>query len=132
MRLVCRRPGSVTSMRLPFAHDAVVTMALDADAAAPGAAITVALCGHWEHEPPCPLAPHHTAAEREHEDVRLRILFAVERAREDEVRALIGAALAAGRLVGRDGRVSRWSLRSSAPGTVRPDEADHAQRLVRS
>ena len=30
----------------------------DADVQAPGAAVTVALCGHWEHEPPGPLAPH--------------------------------------------------------------------------
>ena len=31
---------------------------------APGGAITVALCGSWDHEPPCPLAPHHTRAHR--------------------------------------------------------------------
>ena len=29
----------------------------DADVRAPGAAVTVVLCGHWDHEPPCPLAP---------------------------------------------------------------------------
>jgi hypothetical protein len=27
-------------------------------------AITVALCGHREHQPPCPTAPHHASAER--------------------------------------------------------------------
>ena len=38
-------------------------MPAPADDGAPGAAVTVALCGHWEHPPPCPLAPHHTRAE---------------------------------------------------------------------
>jgi hypothetical protein len=50
--------------REAFAHDAVVELAADGDDRAPGGAITVALCGSWSHEPPCPLAPHHTAAER--------------------------------------------------------------------
>ncbi len=52
-------------MRLAFAHEAVVSMAAGADIRAPGAAITVGLCGHWEHEPLCPLAPHATAAQRD-------------------------------------------------------------------
>jgi hypothetical protein len=41
-------------MRQPFAHDAVLAMPAGGDLGAPGAAITVALCGHWEHAPPCP------------------------------------------------------------------------------
>ena len=127
-----RAGGSVMRMREVFAHDAVLTMGADDDPRAPGAAITVALCGHWEHEPPCPLAPHHTAAERGGDEVRLRTLFAVEPAREGEVRDLIRDALTAGSLVGGDGLKSRWSLRSSAPAVVRPDEAEHAGRLARS
>ena len=119
-------------MRQAFAHDAVLTMGGDDDLRAPGAAITVALCGHWEHEPPCPLAPHHTAAERVGDEVRLRTLFAVEPAREAEVRDLIRDALAAGRLVGGDGRESRWSLRSSRSAVVRSGEEEHARRLARS
>jgi hypothetical protein len=117
-------------MRRPFAHDAVLSMDAEGDPRAPGAAITVALCGHWEHEPPCPLAPHHTAAERVDGEVRLRTLFAVEPQREDEVRSRIRGALAAGRLVDGDGRESRWSLLSSEPATVRPEEAEHARRLA--
>ena len=119
-------------MRESFAHDAVLAMDADGDVRAPGAAITFALCGHWEHEPPCPLAPHHTAAERVGEEVRLRTLFAVEPAREAEVRDLIRDALAAGSLVGGDGLKSRWRLRSSAPAVVRPDQTEHAARLARS
>lgn len=119
-------------MREPFAHEAVLTIDADGDVGALGAAITVALCGHWEHEPPCPLAPHHTAAERVNDDVHLRTLFVVEPAREDEVRARIWSALGEGRLVGPDGRTTRWQLRGGGPAPVRPEEADHARRLAAS
>ena len=107
-------------MRQPFAHDAVITLAPDADIAAPGGAVTAELCGHWEHPPPCPLAPHHTAAQRRGAQVHLRILFATEPEREAEVRTRIGRALAA------------WEVRSSAAGAVRQDERAHAGRLVAS
>lgn len=123
--------GRLATARSAFAHDAVVVLGLGGDPAAPGGAITVALCGHWEHEPPCPLAPHHTDAERGADDtVRLRVLFAVERGREDEVRSLIGRALASGQQAGPDGRVTTWTLRSSCAGAVRPDEQDYAGRLA--
>jgi hypothetical protein len=105
-------------MRHAYAHDAVLALAPDADLAAPGGAITTELCGHWEHAPPCPLAPHHTAAQRRGRDVHLRILFATEPEREAEVRSRIGRALAA------------WDVLRSAPGPVRPDEKAHARRLV--
>ncbi len=107
-------------------------MEAQGDTRAPGAAITVALCGHWEHEPPCPIAPHNTTAERVDGEVHLRMLFVVEPAREDEVRDRIRAALAAGRLVGVEGQESRGHLRSSARTAVRPDEADHLRRLTAS
>jgi hypothetical protein len=107
-------------MRQPFAHDAVITLAPDADIAAPGGAVTAELCGHWEHPPPCPLAPHHTAAQRRGAQVHLRILFATEPEREAEVRTRIGRALAT------------WEVRSSAAGVVRQEEQAHAGRLVAS
>lgn len=107
-------------MRHAYAHDAVLDLPSDADLAAPGAAITSALCGHWEHPPPCPLAPHHTATRRDGTDVHLRILFATEPEREDEVRARIGAALTA------------WNVRSTHSAPVRPDERAHVGRLAGS
>jgi hypothetical protein len=119
-------------MRQPFAHEAVLSMEPGGDLRGPGAAITIALCGRWEHEPPCPLAPHHTAAEWVDDEVHLRTLFVAEPGREDEVRTRIRAALVAGRLAGPDGRESRWELRSSGPVAVHPDEADHARRLAAS
>ncbi len=65
-------------MREAFAHEAVLVMEPDANVRAPGAAVTVALCGHWVHEPPCPLAPHHVGAEEHDGELRVRIVFAAE------------------------------------------------------
>jgi len=119
-------------MRQAFAHEAFVTMDADADTAAPGAAITMSLCGHWEHEAPCPLAPHHTAAERIDGSLRVRVLFAVEPARESEVRHGIDGALASGEMAGPDGPATRWQLLSSGESDVLPGETEHARRLTRS
>ena len=118
-------------VRQVFAHVAVVVMEPDDDFRAPGGAITVALCGAWEHEPPCPLAPHHTAAERDGDVVRLRVLFAAESAEEREVRRRIAEALASGGLVTPGGDVARWQVISHGPAdTVRPDEAELGRRLA--
>jgi hypothetical protein len=62
-------------MRQAYAHEAVLWMAADGDERAPGAAVTVALCGRWDHEPPCPLASHFIDVVRDDGEVRLRILF---------------------------------------------------------
>ncbi|MDQ1513626.1 MAG: hypothetical protein QOC59_1468 [Microbacteriaceae bacterium] len=109
-------------MRIAYAHDAVIASA-GPDDAAPGAAVTVELCGSVPHEGPCPLAPHWTGAQRDGELLRLRILFATEPEREAEVRRRIDAALASD---------ARWTPVSSGPGELRAAEADHAARLVRS
>jgi len=113
-------------MRQAFAKDAVLSIEADGDLRAPGAAITVALCGHWEHEPPCPLAPHQSSAERVDDEVHLRTLFVVEPACEDEGRERIRAVCVARRL----GQESGWHLRNTGPAAVRPEEADHARLLA--
>jgi hypothetical protein len=118
--------------RIPFAHDALLAMGRAGDDRAPGGAITMALCGSWAHEPPCPLAPHHTRADRTGEEVRLRILFAAEPEDEQRVRGTIDDALARGTGDTPDGGVARWRLLGSAPSAVRPEEEDHAERLMRS
>ena len=117
--------------RKPFAHDAVLSMDPGADDRAPGGAITVALCGSWEHEPPCPLAPHHTQAERAGEELRLRVLFVAEADDEVRVRAAIDGALAGGTGVTPAGGTTTWQLVSAAASEVRPEEREHAGRLAR-
>jgi hypothetical protein len=108
-------------MRQVYAHQATLSLAPGADPGAPGAAITAALCGHWEHEPPCPLAPHHTAASPEYGRLRLRVLFATEPHRVEEARGRIDAALAAG----------DWRLIDSGCVRLDPAERPHGRRLLR-
>jgi hypothetical protein len=115
-----------------FVHDAVVAMEAGGDLRAPGAAITVALCGHWEHEAPCPLAPHRTDAQRSGDQVRLRVLFAAEPTAEAEVRRRIEAALSQASLTGPDGVTTRWQLRSEQPGLLRDGEAQQVEGFIRS
>lgn len=118
-------------MRQAFAHEAMLVMGEDADEGAPGAAITVALCGHWEHEPPCPLAPHHVRTERVADGLHLRVLFATDADDEPEVRRRVEQALS-GQWPLPDGIPASWQLQRSWPGVVSPDEADHAERLILS
>ncbi len=118
--------------RQAYAHDAVVTMQPGGSPNALGGAITVALCGHWDHQPPCPLAPHYVSTLPDGETLAVRILFATESANERRVRDLIGEALATGQLTGPDGGVARWQLRSAAAADVRPKEEDHAAGLIGS
>ena len=113
-----------------FAHDALLSMEPGADDRAPGGAITVALCGSREHEPPCPLAPHHTRAERSGDEVRLRVLFAAEPDEEARVRAVIDDALAAGTGASSDGGTISWRLVGTWASEVRPEEQEHAGRLA--
>ena len=110
-------------MKEPYAFDAVLRMAEDADVASPGGAITVALCGSWDHEPPCPLAPHHTAAKWVEGEVRLRTLFAAEPADVQEVERRIRCALS---------KSAEWAFLSGGLSEIRAGEAGHAARLVRN
>jgi hypothetical protein len=118
-------------MRSAFAHDAVLLIGRDADTQAPGGAITVALCGRWDHEPPCPIAPHHTLAILVDDHLALRILFAAEPDAEHLVRRCITRALHSGQLTGPDGKLTCWRLLSSGPGTIKPEEAKQAESLAR-
>ena len=113
--------GKAGRMRCPFAHELVLIIEPDVDVAAVGAAITVALCGHWEHEPPCPLAPHHTSAARVGGEVQVRTLFVVDPAREREIRRHIESAVADG---------TPWRVVRSGASTVLPEETDHVLRLA--
>jgi hypothetical protein len=118
--------------RRAFAHDAVLALEAGGDERVPGGAITVALCGSWSHEPPCPLAPHHTEATRDGDEVTLRILVAAAPDDEPRVRALVEEALARGEGEDPDGVPTSWRLLRSGPSPVRPEEQEHAGRLLRS
>jgi hypothetical protein len=119
-------------MRVIYAHDAVVEMSPASDPRAIGAAITVSLCGDWQHEPPCPMAPHHTRTESGAREVRVRTLFAAEPTLERAVRRRIDEALDVGRVQMPEGQTAEWKVLTSQPGVVREDEREHGDRLIRS
>jgi hypothetical protein len=118
-------------MRQAFAHEAVLVMEPDGDVRAPGAAVAVALCGHWDHKPPCPLAPHRVRAEEDGGALRVRILFAAEPDRESEIRRLIELALC-GQVEFPEGFTTAWRVRASWPSEVSAEETDQAKHLIRA
>jgi hypothetical protein len=120
----------VDHTRTAFAHDAVVAMRTGDSPNALGGAIAEALCGGWDHQPPCPLAPHYVSSTAVGETVTVRVVFATEPGNEQRVRTLIGEALAAGRLTVPDGGVAKWDLRSSSAGVLRADEERLAADLI--
>ncbi len=119
-------------MGLVYAHDAVVRMSPPGDPDAIGAAVTVSLCGAWQHESPCPLAPHRTHAERSGSGIWVRTLFAAEPTLEGEVRRRINQALETGHLHTPSGGTAEWQLVTSEFGALRDDEREHGDRLIRS
>jgi hypothetical protein len=117
-------------MQHGFVHEVVLAMDPGADIRAPGAAITRQLCGHWDHQPPCPLAPHHTDAQRAGAQVHLRVLFVAEQTREAEVRELVDLALASGLLRGPEGVATEWHVVRSGAGDLTPAEHRQVERMA--
>jgi hypothetical protein len=111
-----------------YAHEAVVRFVSKADERAPGAAVTVALCGHWEHDGPCRW-PHHTAVSPTPSGAIVRTVFVAPDAEEAAVRERITAALSMGCLDGPAG-TSEWSLISQGPSQVAADENGRATRFL--
>ena len=119
-------------MRRTFAHTAVVALPSGGDQAAPGAAITLALCGSWDHEPPCPLAPHSTEARRVGPALRVRVLFAADPRRQREVRRRIAKALATGAVQDPAGNLARWKLLHAAAAGLTPRDRQRGSRIAKS
>jgi hypothetical protein len=84
-------------------------VALRGDVNALGGAVTVALCGHWEHDGPCRW-PHHTTSATAGDEVVTTVRFDASPPEEQQVRELIREALAAGSQVGPDGTTTTWRL----------------------
>lgn len=119
------------AMRAPYVHEATLVMSLEADVDAPGAAITLKLCGSWDHKPPCPL-PHHTHAERTGTTVSLRVVFATEPENEEDARRRIDEALRTGSVIGRTGSSTQWEFSGSRAAEMSPSEVSRARRLAES
>jgi hypothetical protein len=106
--------------REAFVHEARLALGEGTDSRAPGGAITVALCGHWEHEGPCRW-PHNTSVDVDGQSGRLRTVFIAPPEEEALVRELIERAL----------RESEgWQISSSGGRPLRNEERPLAGRLT--
>ena len=107
--------------REAFAIDARLTLAPGTDPRAPGGAVTVALCGHWEHEGACRW-PHNSRIDTDAAPAHLRTVVVAAPDDRTEIVATVEDAL----------RVdSRWSVEQYATEPVHADEHDLAARLAR-
>ena len=86
------------------------------DQRAPGGAVTVALCGHWDHEGPCRWPHLSTMTEDQDGDHRLVVVFDAHVEELERVRTLIRAAVMHGQLTGPDGVLSLWEAESVTGG----------------
>ena len=111
----------VSAAREVFVQEAELLLADDTDPAAPGAAVTVALCGYWEHEGPCRWPHNNAIAAERGTTARFRTLFVADGAEEQAVRDLIVAALA---------HATGWTVTSNAARPVAESEHDLARWLL--
>ena len=93
------------------------------DPAAPGGAVTVALCGTWDHPGPCRW-PHQTSAAWEERRGHVRVVFVAEEEEETRIRALIDRALAGGECVGPDGKANHWTATDFGAGSLSQSESE--------
>ena len=111
----------ISSVTFRFTRDAVVELD-EGDVRAIGAAVTVALCGHWEHQGPCRW-PHLTATDAEGNRVAVSVSYDCTDDERARVEALIADALSSG-VLANDGQVTRWRVISPgahpAHGILRP------------
>ena len=112
---------SIKAMKQSFVQCAEVLLQPDADTAGPGGAVTLRLCGSWDHPGPCRW-PHHTAADWNGLHGKVRVVFTASAEEEAEVRLLITRALAGGECAGPDGRSSRWTATVQGHGTLSEEE----------
>ena len=80
------------------------------DERAPGGAVTVGLCGHWDHDGPCRW-PHFSSITADDDGShRLVVEFDAPEHETEMVNAKIDASLMRGRLTGPDGVISQWVI----------------------
>ena len=101
-------------------HAAMLDLEECTDPRAPGGAVTVALCGHWEHEGTCRW-PHHTSVSDDGRERVARIVFVATPSEVAEVRQRIHDSLAS---------EAGWSLLQDGPAPLNDDERELARRLA--
>lgn len=110
----------VALQRSPFVIEAVLRLDDGTDPGAPGAAVTVELCGQVDHEGGCRW-PHNNELGSEGAAPNFRTLFIAPTFEEHEVRDRIERALRSG---------SGWSVAACASRALLPAEQSLAARLA--
>jgi hypothetical protein len=110
----------MSAERAPYVFESTLRLLPGADPAAVGAAVTIELCGHWEHEGECRW-PHNNELRQEGETAAFRTLCIAPGSEADEVRQRIAKALATN---------GAWKLQSQRSRPLRADEEALAARLA--
>ena len=103
-----------------YVIEAELVLGAGLDPAAVGAAVTVELCGHWEHAGACRW-PHNSAIDDSQDPARLRTLFVADEAEATAVGERIEAALRG---------ATAWSIVSIRARPVAMAERLLAERLL--
>lgn len=124
-RCACKaqaRRGSVEAVTDSSAYVVEAELALGDgfDPAAVGAAVTVELCGHWEHEGACRW-PHNSAIDAQRDPARFRTLFVADESESAVVRERVEATLR---------RAAGWRVVSIRSRPVAKTERPLAERLL--
>lgn len=104
----------------PFVLEVAMVLPPGVDRRAPGGAVTVALCGHWEHDGACRW-PHFSDVEDQDATTRLRTVAVAPESEHAEVVRRVEDELRAD---------PRWDVRSISVREVRDDEVELARRLA--
>lgn len=106
--------------RRALAVDVELALNPGEDSRAPGAEVTVALCGHWQHDGPCRW-PHNSRIDTGGGAARLRTVVVVPDDERSEIIRLIESALRAD---------DRWSVIAFSTGPITAQEQPLADRLA--
>jgi hypothetical protein len=107
---------------IAIAIEAELDLSPGTDPRAPGGAVTVGLCGQWDHEGPCRW-PHHSRIDTSVNPARLHVVVATDDGRTGEILNRVETSLA---------RDERWSLRRCAIRRLSTDEQGLGRRLLSS
>jgi hypothetical protein len=103
-----------------YVLEAEIELEEGADPRAVGAAVTVELCGHWEHEGPCAW-PHNSAIDAARTPALLRTIYVADEDEEPEIRDRIVRSL---------NQAADWSVEGIRARPIADDERDLANRLA--
>jgi hypothetical protein len=103
-----------------YVLEAELELAEGVDPRAAGAAVTVELCGHWEHEGACRW-PHNSEIDAQVAPALFRTIYVADEDEEPEIRGRIERSL-------RDG--SEWRVADVRRRPVAEDERELAARLA--